>query len=209
MVAASCAQSSDWAKAIYLALTDMPAIVPVLIGVTVGVLAGLINGLLVAYVQIPPFIATLGLMVSARGLARLYTKGQPISGATDQFIFLGSGRCRSSPSWRSRCCFTSCCGTTAQPVLQVHLCDRRQRSGGEGYGHRRREAPREGILDCRLLVGVAGVVTAARAQTAQSSMGVNYELDATAATVIGGVSLVDGVGRISGAVVTTLILGAS
>jgi inositol transport system permease protein len=205
MVAASFAQSSDWSKAIYPALTNMPAIVPVLIGVAVGVLAGLINGLLVAYVQIPPFIATLGMMVSARGLARLYTKGQPISGATDQFIFLGSG---------------------AVPVvvflaiaMLFHVILRYTRYGKFTYaiGANVQAARVSGVnvekhlvkvyVIAGLLAGVAGVVTAARAQTAQSSMGVNYELDAIAASVIGGVSLAGGVGRMSGAVIGTLILG--
>ncbi len=58
-----------------------------------------------------------------------------------------------------------------------------------------------------MLAGLAGVVTAARAQTAQAGMGVMYELDAIAATVIGGTSLTRGVGRITGTVIGTVILG--
>jgi inositol transport system permease protein len=58
-----------------------------------------------------------------------------------------------------------------------------------------------------MLAGLAGVVTAARAQTAQAGMGVMYELDAIAATVIGGTSLAGGVGRITGTVIGTIILG--
>lgn len=58
-----------------------------------------------------------------------------------------------------------------------------------------------------MLAGLAGVVTAARAQTAQAGMGVMYELDAIAATVIGGTSLTGGVGRITGTVIGTIILG--
>jgi inositol transport system permease protein len=57
------------------------------------------------------------------------------------------------------------------------------------------------------LVGLAGGVTAARAQTAQAGMGVMYELDAIAATVIGGTSLTGGVGRVTGTVIGTVILG--
>jgi inositol transport system permease protein len=58
-----------------------------------------------------------------------------------------------------------------------------------------------------MLAGLAGVVTAARAQTAQAGMGVMYELDAIAAAVIGGTSLTGGVGRITGTVIGTVILG--
>ena len=53
-----------------------------------------------------------------------------------------------------------------------------------------------------MLAGLAGVVTAARAQTAQAGMGVMYELDA-----IGGTSLSGGAGRITGTVIGTIILG--
>lgn len=58
-----------------------------------------------------------------------------------------------------------------------------------------------------LLSGLAGVVTAARAASAQPTMGVAYELDAIAAAVIGGTSLAGGVGRITGTVIGTIILG--
>ncbi|MDI6838489.1 MAG: ABC transporter permease, partial [Rhizobiaceae bacterium] len=58
-----------------------------------------------------------------------------------------------------------------------------------------------------MLAGLAGVVTAARAQTAQAGMGVMYELDAIAAAVIGGTSLAGGAGRITGTVIGTIILG--
>jgi len=205
MVAASFAQTSGWSKAIYPAMTGMPASVPIAIGIALGLLAGVLNGLLIAYVRIPPFIATLGMMVSARGIARLYTKGQPISGATDQFILIGSN---------------------VLPIvifivvaLVFHVLLRYSRYGKFTYaiGANIRAARVSGINVERhlvkvyavagLLAGLAGVVTAARAQTAQSSMGMNYELDAIAASVIGGASLAGGVGRISGTVVGTLILG--
>ena len=58
-----------------------------------------------------------------------------------------------------------------------------------------------------LLAGLAGVVTSARAISGQAGMGVMYELDAIAATVIGGTSLSGGVGRITGTVIGTIILG--
>lgn len=205
MVAASFAQSSDWAKAIYPAMTDMPALVPIAIGIMVGLLAGLINGVLIAYVKIPPFIATLGMMVSARGIARLYTKGQPISGATDQFTFLGSG---------------------ALPVVVFlviafifNFLLRYTRYGKFTYaiGSNVQAARVSGVnieshllkvyATAGMLAGLAGVVTVARAQTAQSGMGINYELDAIAASVIGGTSLAGGVGRISGTVIGMIILG--
>jgi inositol transport system permease protein len=58
-----------------------------------------------------------------------------------------------------------------------------------------------------LLAGLGGIITSARAASGQAAMGVGYELDAIAATVIGGTSLSGGLGRITGTVIGTLILG--
>src|SRR5215475_2025663 len=91
MVAASLAQSGDAVRPVYPSLTDLPVIVPVIAGLAVGAAAGLVNGTLIAWTSIPPFIATLGVMVSARGLAKWYTHGQPVSMLTDAYAALGSG----------------------------------------------------------------------------------------------------------------------
>ncbi|TCN22823.1 ABC transporter permease [Sinorhizobium americanum] len=205
MISAGFAQTSDWARALYPALTDMPAIVPIGIGILLGLVAGLINGAFIAYVRIPPFIATLGMMVSARGISKWYTKGQPISGLSEQFTFIGSG---------------------AWPVIVFlliavifHVVLRYTRYGKFTYaiGANSQAARVSGInieghlikvyAIAGMLAGLAGVVTAARAQTAQSGMGMNYELDAIAATVIGGTSLAGGTGRITGTVIGVVILG--
>ena len=91
MAAASLAQPSDYARAVFPSLTDMPAVVPVLAALTVGTVAGLINGALITYGRLPAFTATLGMMVTARGLARHCTEGKPISMLTDQYTSIGSG----------------------------------------------------------------------------------------------------------------------
>ena len=205
MIAMSFAQSSDYARAVYPALTGLPVIVPVLVGLGIGLLAGLINGNLIAYTGIPPFIATLGMMVSARGVAKWYTKGQPISFPTESFATIGSG------VW---------------PVviflvvaLIFHVALRYTRYGKFTYAiGANPQAARVSGIDvgshlvkvyaiAGTLAGLAGIVTAARAQTAQAGMGMSYELDAIAATVIGGTSLTGGVGRITGTVIGTVILG--
>ncbi|MFT4181271.1 MAG: ABC transporter permease, partial [Rhizobium sp.] len=155
--------------------------------------------------KIPPFIATLGMMVSARGLSKLYTKGQPISGLTDQFNFIGSG------IWP----------VVVFLIIAVifHVVLRYTRYGKFTYaiGANVQAARVSGInveahlvkvyAIAGLLAGLAGIITAARVQTAQAGMGVNYELDAIAAAVIGGTSLTGGVGRIAGTVIGTVILG--
>lgn len=205
MVSASLAQEADYARAVYPSLTGLPVIWPVLAGLFTGLLVGLINGVLISYTAIPPFIATLGTMVSARGFAKWYTAGQPVSMLTDNFAWIGSG---------------------AIPVVIFlvvaaifHVALRYTRYGKFTYaiGANRQAARVSGINVGRHLVvvyllagvlsGLAGVVTSARAITGQAGMGMAYELDAIAGAVIGGVSLSGGAGRITGTVIGTIILG--
>ncbi len=205
MVAASLAQEPGYARAIYPSLSGLPFVVPVVCGLAVGALAGWINGALIAITAIPPFIATLGMMVTARSVAQLYTRGQPISMLAENYTWIGSG---------------------AVPVIIFlvtavifHIALRYTRYGKFTYaiGANPQAARVSGINVRRhlmlvymlagLLAGLAGLVTSARAQSGQSSMGLGYELDAIAAAVIGGVSLAGGAGRISGTVIGTVILG--
>ena len=67
MIAASLAQIAGYTHAIYPSLTGLNPIFPVAAGLACGLIAGLINGSLIALTKIPAFIATLGMMVSARG----------------------------------------------------------------------------------------------------------------------------------------------
>ncbi len=205
MIVASLAQSEGWARALYPSLAELPAYVPIIAGIVIGIAAGCINGLLIAYAKIPPFIATLGMMVSARGLAKWYTRGQPVSGLTDEFTAIGSS------AWP----------VAIFIVIAVifHVAMKYTRYGKFTYaiGANPQAARVSGINVERhlvkvyaiagMLAGIAGVVACARAQTAQSGMGYMYELDAIAAAVIGGTSLSGGVGRIAGTVIGVVILG--
>ena len=91
MVAASLAQDADYAKAMYPSLTGLPVIIPVLAGILVGVVAGFINGGIISLTGIPPFIATLGMLVIARAAATWYTEGYPIFMLSDRYTALGVG----------------------------------------------------------------------------------------------------------------------
>ncbi|MBA4098445.1 MAG: ABC transporter [Rhodospirillum sp.] len=213
MMAASLAQTSDFARAVYPSLTDMPVLVPVAAGLLVGLIAGLINGSLIAFTGIPPFIATLGMMVAARGVAKWYTRGQPVSMLSDDYAAIGANLDVAGIS-------------VPVPVIIFlvvamifHIALRYTRYGKFTYaiGANVQAARVSGINVGRhlikvyaiagLLSGLAGVVLSARAISGQAGMGVAYELDAIAAAVIGGTSLAGGVGRITGTVIGTIILG--
>jgi inositol transport system permease protein len=205
MIAASLAQAAGVPHAIYPGLTGLNPFFPVAAGLLVGLAAGLINGTLIAKTKIPPFIATLGMMVSARGVADWYTDGQPIGNLGNSYSAIGAG------IW---------------PVVIFlvvafifHIALRYTRYGKFTYaiGANPLAARVSGINVERhiivvysiagLLSGLAGIVTTARAITGQAGMGVGFELDAIAAAVIGGTSLAGGVGRMTGTVIGTVILG--
>ncbi|MDB6177011.1 ABC transporter permease [Paracoccus sp. Z330] len=207
MVSMSFAQTGAYGldRVLYPGLTDLPVIVPIAIGLLVGLAAGFVNGWLIAYTKIPPFIATLGMMVAARGFAKWYTKGAPISFPTESFAFIGSGM---------------------MPVVIFllvavifHILMKYTRYGKFTYaiGANEIAARVSGInverqkvriyMVAGLLSGLAAIVVAARGQTAQAGMGLMYELDAIAMAVIGGTSLTGGRGSILGTAIGMVIFG--
>jgi len=205
MIAASLAQSAGFSHAIYPSLTGLNPFFPVAAGLICGCLAGLINGSLIAVTKIPPFIATLGMMVSARGVADWYTDGQPIGNLEDSYAMIGSG-------WWPVVIFLVVAAI-------FHIALRYTRYGKFTYaiGANPLAARVSGINVERhimvvyalagLLSGLAGIVQTARAISGQAGVGVGFELDAIAAAVIGGTSLSGGVGRLTGTVIGTVILG--
>ena len=205
MVSMSLAQAAGYDRAVYPALTGLPVIVPLAVGLLCGAAAGFVNGWLIAYTKIPPFIATLGMMVTARGFAKWYTKGQPISFPEDSYAALGQGM---------------------MPVVIFlivavifHIAMKYTRYGKFTYaiGANAQAARVSGInvekhlvkiyIVAAVLAALAGIVVAARGQTAQAGMGTMYELDAIAMAVIGGTSLTGGRGSIIGTSIGMIIFG--
>jgi inositol transport system permease protein len=187
---------------------DLPVIVPIFVGLCCGLLAGAINGFLIAYTRIPPFIATLGMMVSARGLAKWWSEGQPISFPTDDFTVIGNGL----GGWMPVVIFIGL-------ATLFHLILKYTVYGKHTYaiGSNEEAARMSGIkvdhhkvlvyVIAGMLAALAALVLSSKNLTAQAGMGVMYELDAIAMAVIGGVSLSGGRGSIVGTVLGALIFG--
>jgi inositol transport system permease protein len=205
MILMSFAQVSTYTRAMYPALTDLPVIVPIAVGLACGLIAGLINGLIIAYTKIPPFIATLGMMVSARGVADWYTKGQPVSFPTDSFASISEGI-------RPVLIFLVI-AVIFQIIMRFTLYGRRTYAIGSNESAARVSGinvERHQVLVytiAGILAAVAAIVLCSRNLTAQAGMGFGYELDAIAMTVIGGTSLSGGRGSIVGTVLGALIFG--
>jgi inositol transport system permease protein len=197
---------------------DLPVIVPIIVGIACGILAGLINGLLVAYTKIPPFIATLGMMVSARGVSRWWSNGNPVSFPTESYASLANGDVLGTLtlgllSWK---------GQNPAMVFIVlavlfHLIMRYTIYGKRCYaiGSNEQAALMSGINVDRhkvlvyaiagMLAAIAAILLTSKNVTAQAGMGMMYELDAIAMAVIGGISLSGGRGSIIGTVLGALI----
>ncbi|RYI06732.1 MAG: ABC transporter permease [Acetobacteraceae bacterium] len=201
----------DWAM-------DLPVIVPIVVGLACGLFAGLINGLLIAYTKIPPFIATLGMMVSARGAARWWSNGQPVSFPTENFGDLSNGDLLGGITFG----LLSWPGQNPAVVFVVlavlfHVIMTYTLYGKRSYaiGSNEAAARMSGINVDRhkvlvyaiagLLAAVAAVLLTSKNLTAQAGMGVMYELDAIAMAVIGGISLAGGRGSILGTVLGAMI----
>lgn len=205
MIAMSFAQVSTYPRAVFPSMTDMPVIVPVAVGLGCGLLAGLVNGTLIAYTKIPPFIATLGMMVTARGIAKWYTKGQPVSFPTDSYAAIGAGM--------TPVLIFVVVAVLFQVILRYTVYGKHTYA----IGSNEQAARMSGIkvethlilvyVIAGLLAALAGVVLSARGLTAQAGMGVMYELDAIAMAVIGGTSLSGGRGSIIGTTLGMLIFG--
>jgi inositol transport system permease protein len=215
MVAASLAQSSTNERAVFLnyGLVDLNPIWAILAGLAVGLLLGFINGWIIAKTKIPPFIATLGMMVSARGLAKWYTLGQPVALLNDSFNWFG----QSFPVFGFPVPRPVIVFIIVAIIFHIALTYTRYGKFTYAIGANPQAARVSGInignhlikvyAIAGLLSGLAAIMTAARAQSAQPGLGVGYELDAIAATVIGGTSLAGGIGRITGTFIGTIILG--
>jgi inositol transport system permease protein len=189
---------------------QFPVIVPVAVGLATGALTGAISGTVVAVGRIPAFIATLGMMMVARGLALVYSHGRPISGFSESFDFIGRGKTLGIPFpiW-----------VLAASAIVIHILLVHTRFGKHVYaiGGNPQAAVVSGIHVNRRLIqvytlagmlsGLAGIVLTSRISSGQPAAGVAYELDAIAAAVIGGTSLSGGVGTVYGTVVGALIIG--
>ncbi len=194
-------------KAIFpeLGWLDLPVIVPIFVGIGCGIIAGLINGSLIAYTRIPPFIATLGMMVTARGLSRWWSKGNPISFPTDSFAAIGKGL------------MPVVIFITLAILFQLILSYTKYGKHCYAIGSNEEAARISGIkvehhkilvyVMAGIMAAIAALVLSSKNLTAQAGMGMMYELDAIAMTVIGGVSLSGGRGSIIGTVIGALIFG--
>ncbi|KAA0969404.1 ABC transporter permease [Aureimonas fodinaquatilis] len=209
-----------------LVKAGVPVPVGMLGGIAVGALCGLVNGIAVTQLRLPPFIATLGMMLIARGLALQITGARPVSGLGSSFGELGNGALFRMVTIGDDGFPTVVFPGIPYPVILmvvlaivISIMLTRTTLGRHIYAvGSNAEAARLSGVNVKMvtlftyvlsgtMAGLTGCVLMSRLVTAQPNEGVMYELDAIASAVIGGTSLMGGVGTISGTIIGAFVIG--
>ncbi|PLR75535.1 ribose ABC transporter permease [Bacillus sp. V3-13] len=194
----------------WLLVNDINIVLAIIGGLAVGVIIGLVNGLVITKLRISPFIATLSMMVIARGILYVWTEAIPFRNyMVSNFDFFGQGRVLNVqfPILAALIIF----------LLLLYLY-RKMRFGRHvlALGSSEEAVRVSGIKVDRLrtkvyvlsgfIASIVGIILASRLTTVHPDMGKDYELEAIAAAIIGGTSLAGGKGSLVGAALGAFIL---
>jgi simple sugar transport system permease protein len=188
----------------------LPAPLAIAAALGVSALAGAWNGLLVAFLRIPPIVATLILMVAGRGIAQLITGGQIITFDDPVLAYLGNG-------WLFGLPFTltivlAAFGATALLTRKTALGLFIEAIGDNETASRFTGLPAPTVkffvyVFSGLCAGLAGLVAAGNIRSADANhAGLYLELDAIIAAVVGGTSLTGGRFYLGGALLGALLM---
>jgi ribose transport system permease protein len=187
----------------------------VVVSCLTGLVIGSVSGMVTAFGRIPAFIVTLGMMGIAHGIGGIVSHSVNVSGIPPAFSAFGSGELFGSET-RNGLPYAAL--IMAAAAVSVHVALRLTRWGRSIYaiGGNKEAARLSGVPINRvtvsvfalsgLLAGLAGVVSVARVGVASKDAGIGYELDAVAATVVGGTSLFGGQGGIVGTIIGAFLI---
>ncbi|MPZ73697.1 MAG: ABC transporter permease [Nitriliruptorales bacterium] len=200
--------------AVLLVNLSVPLAIAVLGGIAFGGLMGFVNGFNVAVLRIPPFIATLAMMLIAQGLALvlsgkapIYFTGTPAFGAISRGFLVPGLRLPNAVLilFLLTAVAAVILGKTILGRYTFAIGSNEEATNLSGINVRRWKIAIYTLAGA--FTGIAGVVLAARLNSAQPALGLGYELQAIAAVVIGGTSLQGGKGSVIGSIVGALIMG--
>lgn len=180
------------------------------LSLAVGACLGLLNGLMLTKLHLPhPFISTLGMKNIARGLALIITAASPISGFPQSVQFLGSKNILGIP-------VSFILVIIVFFIFSIFLNKTAQGRYIYAVGSNKESARLSGVnVDktlvivytlCGLMAALAGIVLIGRVNSASPLAGLDYDLDAIAACIIGGASFSGGKGNVSGVLIGVMIM---
>lgn len=184
VVAATLLQSMDSVNKVFPDMHSLPIPVVILIVCAIGAVIGLVNGLVIAYLNVTPFITTLGTMIIVYGINSLYydvVGASPIAGFESNFSSFAQGFIRLGDFKLSYITFYALIA-----IIFVWILWTKTRFG-------------------KNIFAIGGMLEAGRIGRATYNLGFMYELDAIAACVVGGVSFSGGVGTVLGVVTGVII----
>ena len=223
-ISAALLQSPDWANKIFTWLPDLPMATYIVIAIIavmiVGSIVGFINGFFVAKFSLHPFIVTLATQLITYGAILMFfmsngNNGQPLSGLSDTYKNFVTG---SMIKFQNNVNIPWYVLYAVIKVLAMWFIWNKTTFGKNMFavGSNAEAANVSGVNVFKttvmvhtlagLMYGLTGFIEAARISSISQSTGLNYESDAIAACVIGGVSFVGGTGKISGIVLGVFVL---
>ena len=213
VISASLLQRPDYASRFYPDLPLLPLIVPIVIASIVSAAFSAVNGWVVAKFKIHPFLATMGMMITAYGILSIYFASgapgpQPIGGFDPRYTNFVVGTTLGIPNLVIYATIVS---------VIVWILWNKTTFGKNLYavGGNPEAAEVSGVNVMKtfittyvlagILYGIGGFLEAARIGSANNGTGYSYELDAIAACVVGGISFSGGIGKVSGAIAGVLM----
>lgn len=193
---------------------EVPVLVAVPTALFAGAALGAISGIIIAKGKVQAFIATLVTMTLLRGVTMVYTDGRPIStgftDTADAFAWFGTGYALGIPVpvWLMVIVFAAAWYLLNHTRFGRYVYALGGNESATRLSGINVDRVKIGVYAiCGLLSALAGIIITSRLSSAQPTAGMGYELDAIAAVVLGGTSLMGGKGRIMGTLIGALIIG--
>ncbi|KUK13331.1 MAG: Permease component of ribose/xylose/arabinose/galactoside ABC-type transporter [bacterium 42_11] len=181
----------------------------ILAGIGISLVVGALNGFLVAFIAIPPIIATLGTMILMKGISLVITKGYIIAGFPEEFLFIGNGSILGIPMpfilLLASMFFLALLLNKTMYGISVYMLGSNP-IATEFSGIRPKSILFKTYLLSGFLAGIAALVMISRFNAAQAAYGESYLLLTVLACVLGGVNPAGGFGKVSGLFVAVIVL---
>ena len=205
-------QRADYAGRLFAWTPETNMWVVLLVVLAIGAVIGMINGLVIAYLKVPPFIATLGMQTIVYGINLIYTNAQPIGGFHQNFKdFFNLKLAIGGKGFSAYILFALIFGLLFWFLYNktTHGKYMYAIGGNENAAEVSGVNVRKKLTTIYMIAGMmyafAGFLMTGKSGGASAGMGTSYELEAIAGCTIGGVSTTGGIGTVSGILVGVLV----